>query len=114
LIGKWFKDTGRRKEVFLATKFGNMRYPDGTMGVRGDKEWVKEACNASLERLGIDQIDLYYQHRVDTKVPIEETVQAMVDLKKEGKIRYLGLSECSANTLRRAHKVHPIAAAQME
>jgi len=114
LIGKWFHDTGRRKEIFLATKFGNLRYPDGTMGVRGDREWVKEACHASLERLGIEQIDLYYQHRVDDHVPIEETVKAMVELKDEGKIRYLGLSECSARTLRRAHAVHPIAAAQME
>lgn len=114
LIGKWFKDTGRRKEIFLATKFGNLRDAEGKPTVRGDKEWVKQACKESLERLGIDQIDLYYQHRVDPKVPIEETVQAMVDLKDEGKIRYLGLSECSASTLRRAHKVHPIAAAQME
>lgn len=114
LIGKWFKDTGRRKEIFLATKFGNLRDKQGNPTVRGDKEWVKQACHDSLERLGIDQIDLYYQHRVDPKVPIEETVQAMVDLKNEGKIRYLGLSECSARTLRRAHKVHPIAAAQME
>ena len=114
LIGKWFKDTGRRSEVFLATKFGNLRGPDGSPQVRGDKEWVKQACKESLERLGIEQIDLYYQHRVDDKVPIEETVQAMVELKNEGKIRYLGLSECSADTLRRAHKVHPIAAAQME
>lgn len=114
LIGKWFKDTGRRKEIFLATKFGNLRDKDGNPTVRGDKAWVKQACNESLERLGIDQIDLYYQHRVDSKVPIEETVQAMVDLKNEGKIRYLGLSECSARSLRRAHKVHPIAVAQME
>ncbi|KAK4549029.1 hypothetical protein LTR36_007485 [Oleoguttula mirabilis] len=114
LIGKWFKDTGRRKEIFLATKFGNLRDAEGKPTVRGDKEWVKQACKESLERLGIDQVDLYYQHRVDSKVPIEETVQAMVDLKNEGKIRYLGLSECSASTLRRAHKVHPIAAAQME
>ncbi|KAK4556284.1 hypothetical protein LTR86_006428 [Recurvomyces mirabilis] len=114
LIGKWFKDTGRRKEVFLATKFGNLRDSQGNPTVRGDKEWVKQACHDSLERLGVDYVDLYYQHRVDNKVPIEETVQAMVDLKKEGKIRYLGLSECSAKTLRRACKVHPIAAAQME
>lgn len=114
LIGKWFKDTGRRNEIFLASKFGNLRDAQGNPAVRGDKAYVKEACNASLERLGIDQIDLYYQHRVDDKVPIEETVQAMVDLKNEGKIKYLGLSECSADTLRRAHKVHPIAAAQME
>jgi len=114
LIGKWFKDTGRRKDIFLCTKFGNLRDAEGKPTVRGDKEWVKQACKESLERLGIDQIDLYYQHRVDPKVPVEETVQAMVDLKNEGKIRYLGLSECSAKTLRRAHKVHPIAAAQME
>lgn len=114
LIGKWFKDTGRRKEIFLATKFGNTIDSEGNMIVRGDKEWVRQACHDSLERLGIDQIDLYYVHRIDRKVPIEETVQAMVDLKNEGKIRYLGLSECSARTLQRAYKVHPIAAAQME
>ncbi|CAK4033619.1 Hypothetical predicted protein [Lecanosticta acicola] len=114
LIGKWFKETGRRNEIFLATKFGNLRGPDGSPQVRGDKEWVHQACNESLQRLGIEQIDLYYQHRVDSKVPIEETVEAMVELKKQGKIKYLGLSECSAATLRRAHAVHPIAAAQME
>ncbi|EME77718.1 uncharacterized protein MYCFIDRAFT_89162 [Pseudocercospora fijiensis CIRAD86] len=114
LIGKWFRETGRRKEIFLATKFGNLRNADGSATVRGDAAYVKEACNGSLERLGIDQIDLYYQHRVDPNVPIEETVQAMVELKQEGKIRYLGLSECSAETLRRASRVHPIAAAQME
>lgn len=113
LIGKWFKETGRRNEIFLCTKFGNLRV-DGKPAVRGDKEYVREACLASLERLQTDHIDLYYQHRVDNKVPIEETVQAMVELKKEGKIKYLGLSECSAATLRRAHAVHPIAAAQME
>lgn len=82
--------------------------------MRGDKAYVKEACNASLERLHTNVIDLYYVHRIDSQVPIEETVQAMVELKNEGKIRYLGLSECSARTLRRAHAVHPIAAAQME
>nr|POE96893.1 aldo-keto reductase yakc [nadp(+)] [Quercus suber] len=114
LLGKWFKDTGRRKEIFLATKFGNLRYPDGSFNVRGDREWVKQACEESLERLGVEQIDLYYQHRVDPNVPIEETVAAMAELKQAGKIRYLGLSECSAATLRRAHAVHPIAAAQME
>jgi len=114
LLGRWFKETGRRNEIFLASKFANFITPEGKMQVRGDKEYVKEACKASLERLGVDHIDLYYQHRVDTEVPIEETVQAMVDLKNEGKIRYLGLSECSAATLRRACKVHPIAAAQME
>lgn len=114
LIGKWFKETGRRKEIFLASKFGNLRTPDGKLQVRGDKEWVHQACKESLERLGVDQIDLYYQHRVDSNTPIEETVEAMAELKKQGKIRYLGLSECSAATLRRACKVHPIAAAQME
>lgn len=113
LIGKWFKETGRRKEIFLCSKFGNLRV-NGKPAVRGDAAYVKEACAASLERLNTDVIDLYYQHRVDDKVPIEETVQAMAELKKEGKIRYLGLSECSASTLRRACKVHPIAAAQME
>ncbi len=114
LIGRWFKETGRRNEIFLASKFGNLRGPDGKPSVRGDREWVHQACRASLARLGIEQIDLYYQHRVDSTVPIEETVQAMIELKKEGKIRYLGLSECSAKSLRRAHAVHPIAAAQME
>ena len=114
LIGKWFKDTGRRNEIFLATKFGNVRLPDGTPAVKGDPAYVKKACHDSLERLGIDQIDLYYQHRVDDKVPIEETVKAMAELKEEGKVKYLGLSECSERTLRRAHAVHPIAAIQME
>ncbi|KAH8803397.1 aldo-keto reductase [Xylogone sp. PMI_703] len=114
LIGRWFKETGRRDEIFLATKFGNKRAPDGKPTVDGRPEYVKEACNASLQRLQTDRIDLYYQHRVDPAVPIEKTVQAMVELKAEGKIRYLGLSECSTRTLRRAHKVHPIAAAQME
>jgi len=114
LIGKWFKDTGRRKEIFLATKFGNLRDAEGKPIVRGDPEWVKQACHDSLERLGINQIDLYYVHRIDPTVPIEETIRAMVELKNEGKIRYLGLSECSARTLEKAHKVHPIAAAQME
>jgi len=115
LLGKWFKDTGKRSEIFLATKFGNT-YQNGQRGgaVRGDAEYVKQACNASLERLGIETIDLYYQHRVDSNTPIEITVKAMAELKAEGKIRYLGLSECSATTLRRAHAVHPIAAVQME
>ncbi|KAJ4355478.1 uncharacterized protein N0V89_003494 [Didymosphaeria variabile] len=114
LLGKWFAQTGRRSEIFLATKFANHIDENGNHAVRGDREYVKQACKASLERLGVEHIDLYYQHRVDTTVPIEETVSAMAELKKEGKIRYLGLSECSASTLRRAHKVHPIAAAQME
>jgi len=113
LLGKWFKETGRRKEIFLCSKFGNLRV-NGQPAVRGDKAYVHEACRDSLERLGVDQIDLYYQHRVDDKVPVEETVSAMVELKNEGKIKYLGLSECSARTLRRAHAVHPITAVQME
>ncbi|KAK6196801.1 hypothetical protein LQW54_011162 [Pestalotiopsis sp. IQ-011] len=113
LIGKWFATTGRRQEIFLATKFGN-RFVDGKMEVLGDKEYVKKACAESLERLQTDHIDLYYQHRVDPNTPIEETVSAMAELVKEGKVRNLGLSECSARTLRRACAVHPIAAAQME
>ncbi|KAH8658015.1 aldo-keto reductase [Xylariales sp. PMI_506] len=113
LLGKWFEKTGRRDEIFLATKFGNRVTTTGSV-VDGRPEYVSEACEASLKRLQTDRIDLYYQHRVDPKVPIEKTVQAMAALKAEGKIRYLGLSECSATTLRRAHKVHPIAAAQME
>ncbi|KAI1346624.1 aldo-keto reductase [Xylaria sp. FL0043] len=113
LIGRWFKETGRRNEIFLATKFAN-RLVDGKWSISGDPAYVKEACNASLERLQTDHIDLYYQHRVDPKTPIEHTVQAMAELKKEGKIRYLGLSECSERSLRRAHAVHPIAAIQME
>ncbi|KAJ9623479.1 hypothetical protein H2203_005739 [Taxawa tesnikishii (nom. ined.)] len=108
LIGKWFKDTGRRSEIFLASKFGNT-YEAGkrSNSVRGDAAYVKEACSKSLERLGVETIDLYYQHRVDDKTPIEETVKAMAELKQEGKIRYLGLSECSARTLR--HGVLPFA-----
>ena len=113
LLGKWFAQTGRRSEIFLATKFGNV-FVDGKHVVRGEAAYVKEACAASLKRLGVETIDLYYQHRVDPNTPIEETVQAMKELKNEGKIRYLGLSECSERTLRRAHAVHPIAAVQLE
>jgi len=105
----------RRAEVVLATKFGNVRAADGTfLGIDGRPEYVRRACDASLERLGVDQIDLYYQHRVDRKVPIEETVGAMAELVKAGKVRYLGLSEASGATVRRANKVHPIAALQTE
>ncbi|KAJ3050657.1 hypothetical protein HK097_008338 [Rhizophlyctis rosea] len=105
----------RRNEVFLCTKFGNVRGPGGSfLGVSGTPEYVRQCCDASLKRLGVSQIDLYYQHRVDTKTPIEETVKAMAELVKEGKVKYLGLSECSANTLRKAHAVHPIAAVQVE
>jgi aryl-alcohol dehydrogenase-like predicted oxidoreductase len=105
----------RRDEVFLATKFGIVRDADGTFrGVDGRPDYVRKACEASLKRLGVDTIDLYYQHRVDPKTPIEDTVGTMADLKREGKIRYLGLSEASAETIRRAHAVHPIAALQSE
>jgi aryl-alcohol dehydrogenase-like predicted oxidoreductase len=106
---------GRRDEVVLATKFGNVRREDGSwVGVNGRPEYVRAACEASLERLGVHHIDLYYQHRVDKTVPIEETVGAMAELVKEGKVRYLGLSEASPETIRRAHAVHPISALQTE
>jgi len=105
----------RRNEVFLATKFGNVRGADGAfLGVSGEPEYVKRACEASLRRLGVERIDLYYQHRVDPVVSIEETVGAMAELVAEGKVRFLGLSEASAATLRRASAVHPIAALQSE
>jgi aryl-alcohol dehydrogenase-like predicted oxidoreductase len=106
---------GRRDEVVLATKFGNVRGENGErLGVRGDPEYVRQACDASLERLGVDHIDLYHQHRVDAKTPIEETVGAMAELVQQGKVRYLGLSEASPQTIRRAHEVHPISALQTE
>lgn len=106
---------GRRDEVFLATKFGNVRDRDGTSrGVSGRPEYVHAACDASLKRLGVDTIDLYYQHRVDPTVPIEETVGAMAALVAVGKVRYLGLSEAAPETIRRAQAVHPIAALQTE
>ncbi|KAJ7280243.1 NADP-dependent oxidoreductase domain-containing protein [Mycena rebaudengoi] len=109
LIGKWLKRTGNRNKIFLATKFGIT--PNGP---RGDPEYVKEQIAVSLANLGVEQIDLYYQHRVDPKVPIEVTVGAMAELVKEGKVKYLGLSECSAKALRRAHAIHPISALQIE
>jgi aryl-alcohol dehydrogenase-like predicted oxidoreductase len=106
---------GRRDAVTLATKFGNARDPNGEyLGVRGDPDYVHAACDASLKRLGVDAIDLYFQHRVDTSVPIEETVGAMAELVQAGKVRYLGLSEAAPATIRRAHAVHPIAALQTE
>jgi aryl-alcohol dehydrogenase-like predicted oxidoreductase len=105
---------GRRDEVVLATKFGSRRYPDGTRGIDGRPEYVREACDASLARLGIDVIDLYYQHRPDPDTPIEETVGAMSELVAAGKVRHLGLSEASADLVRRAHAVHPITALQSE
>ena len=106
---------GRRDEVQLATKFGNERNPDGSwVRINGTPDYVRSACDASLERLGVDHIDLYYQHRVDKTVPIEETVGAMAELVEAGKVRHLGLSEASAETIRRAHAVHPITALQSE
>ena len=105
----------RRSEVVIATKFGNVRGPNGEfLGVNGRPDYVRQACEASLQRLGVEHIDLYYQHRVDPSVPIEETVGAMAELVKAGKVRHLGLSEASGKTIRRATKVHPIAALQSE
>jgi aryl-alcohol dehydrogenase-like predicted oxidoreductase len=106
---------GRRDTVVVATKFGNERGPDGErLGIRGDPEYVRRACDASLERLDVDHIDLYYQHRVDPRTPIEETVGAMSELVTAGKVRHLGLSEAAPATIRRAHAVHPITALQTE
>ena len=106
---------GRRDSVVLATKFGNLRSPEGVfLGVNGRPEYARQACDASLRRLGVDHIDLYYQHRVDPSTPIEDTVGAMAELVREGKVRYLGLSEAAPETIRRAHRVHPISALQTE
>jgi aryl-alcohol dehydrogenase-like predicted oxidoreductase len=106
---------GKRNQVVLATKFGNRRGPDGAfLGVCGTPDYVRQACDASLKRLGVEVIDLYYQHRVDPAVPIEETVGAMAGLVKAGKVRFLGLSEAGPATIRRAHAVHPISALQTE
>ena len=113
LVGRAIK--GKRDQVFLATKFGNVRGPNGEfLGVRGDPDYVRSACEASLRRLGVETIDLYYQHRVDPNVPIEDTVGAMARLKEEGKIRFLGLSEAAPRTIRKAHATHPITAVQTE
>ena len=113
LVGRAIRD--RRDQVFLATNFGNVRGQGGEFfGVRGDPEYVSSACEASLKRLGVETIDLYYQHRVDPNVPIEDTVGAMARLKAEGKIRFLGLSEAAPRTIRRANEVHPITAVQTE
>jgi len=103
-----------RDRVIIATKFANQVLPDGKRAINGRPEYVRSACDASLKRLGVDHIDLYYQHRVDKNVPIEETVGAMADLVRQGKVRYLGLSEAGANTIRRAHATHPISALQSE
>ena len=113
LVGRAIR--GRRDEVFLATKFGNVRGPNGEfLGVKGDPEYVRSACEASLKRLGVEVIDLYYQHRVDPKVPIEDTVGEMARLKDEGKVRYLGLSEAAPRTIRAAYATAPITAVQTE
>jgi aryl-alcohol dehydrogenase-like predicted oxidoreductase len=114
LVGKTIR--GRRNEVFLATKFANVRTKDDPThwAISGKPEYVKAACDASLRRLGVDHIDLYYQHRVDPQTSIEDTVGAMAELVKAGKVKYLGLSEASPATIRRAHKVHPITALQTE
>jgi aryl-alcohol dehydrogenase-like predicted oxidoreductase len=113
LVGKAIK--GKRDSLFIATKFGNVRGADKSfLGINGRPEYVKSACEASLRRLNIDTIDLYYQHRVDMNTPIEETVGAMSQLVREGKVRYLGLSEAGAATIRKAHAVHPITALQTE
>ncbi|MBZ5523148.1 MAG: aldo/keto reductase, partial [Acidobacteriia bacterium] len=114
LLGRAIAD--RREEIFLCTKFGVVRNPEtrALVGVSGRPEYVKSACEASLNRLRVEAIDLYYQHRVDPQVPIEETVGAMAELVREGKVRFLGLSEANAETLRRAYAVHPISALQSE
>lgn len=113
LVGRAIKE--KRDKVFLATKFGNVRGENGEfLGVNGKPSYVRSACEASLKRLGVDSIDLYYQHRVDPEVPIEETVGAMAGLVKEGKVRFLGLSEAAPATIRRAYKIHPITALQTE
>jgi aryl-alcohol dehydrogenase-like predicted oxidoreductase len=113
LVGRAIK--GKRDRVVLATKFGNVRSEEGAfLGIEGSPEYVRKACDASLKRLGVDHIDLYYQHRVDLKVPIEETVGAMAGLVRQGKVRELGLSEAAPATIRRANAVHPIAALQSE
>ncbi|KAI1205061.1 Aldo/keto reductase-like protein [Annulohypoxylon truncatum] len=119
LVGKWFKKHPERKrDIFLATKWalGLERTPEGAIAITVDSspENCRTSCERSLKRLGLDSIDLFYCHRFDQKTPVEKTVEAMVQLKKEGKIKYLGLSECSSNTLRRAHAIHPISAVQVE
>ena len=113
LVGKAIK--GRRDEVVLATKFGNVRGENGErLGVSGDPDYVRRSCDASLQRLGVDHIDLYYQHRVDPDTPVEETWGAMKELVDAGKVRYLGISEAAPETIRRAHSVHPVTALQTE
>ncbi|MGX1097939.1 aldo/keto reductase [Amorphus sp. MBR-141] len=112
LVGRALKD--RRDRAVIASKFGNVRLPDGRPGAKGDPAFVRQSCEASLRRLGVDTIDLYYVHRIDPDVPIEDTVGALADLTGEGKIRHIGLSEASPQTLKRAHATHPVAALQTE
>jgi aryl-alcohol dehydrogenase-like predicted oxidoreductase len=113
LVGRAIR--GKRDQAVIATKFGNVRAADGSfVGISGKPDYVRQSCEASLRRLGVDVIDLYYQHRVDRSVPIEDTVGAMAELVRGGKVRHLGLSEAGADTIRRAHAVHPIAALQTE
>jgi len=115
LLGNYFKaNPGRREKIFLATKFANKINPDGSRGVDSSYDYCKQACAKSLSRLGVSSIDLYYCHRLDGVTPVEKTVQAMKELKDEGKIKYIGLSECSAESLRRAYKIAPISAVQIE
>ena len=114
LVGRAIRGR-RREDIVLATKFGNQRGEDGSfLGVNGRPEYVRKSCDGSLQRLGVDHIDLYYQHRVDRSVPIEETVGAMADLVRQGKVRFLGLSEAAPSTIRRAQREHPITALQTE
>jgi len=112
LLGRAIR--GRRDQVVMSTKFGQVRTPEGKMTVNGRPDYVAQACDASLKRLGIDVIDLYYQHRVDPTVPIEETVGAMKRLIEQGKVRYIGLCEAAPATVRRAHQIHPLSALQSE
>ena len=113
LVGRAMR--GRRDRVVIATKFGNQRNSGGAfLGINGKPEYVRQACDGSLKRLGVEHIDLYYQHRVDNTIPIEETIGAMAELVRQGKVRYLGMSEAAPQTIRRAHKVHPISALQTE
>ncbi|KAH6613014.1 NADP-dependent oxidoreductase domain-containing protein [Boeremia exigua] len=115
LLGKWFAaNPNKRSDIFLATKFANKTLPDGSSAVDSTPEYARTACEKSLQRLGLPSVDLYYVHRVDLKTPIEKTMEALVELKNEGKFKYIGLSEVSSSTLRRAHAVHPITAVQIE
>lgn len=115
LLGAWFKQNpGKRENIFLATKFANVVKEDGSRAVDSTPEYCKKACAKSLSRLGLPFVDLYYVHRLDGQTPIEKTMDALVQLKNEGKIKHIGLSECSSESLRRAHKVHPVTAVQIE